>query len=285
MVPMKEYTGNFAALTQPLVSKVPAEDPEDSVEFVQTEKMANLGLLLAGLAHEINNPASFAHNGALNLRRRIEQFHAFLLELAGEGEASEFNSLLIEKLTPMLSSVETVLDGVERIQEIVQNVQMFTRQDQPALCHDSIAAGLQKTLSLVQPTYPAISFVCEVMDNPKLEGWHFQLNQVFMNLAVNACQSISKRIEMEGGEFSPQLRVVVQVEDAFLQIRFFDNGCGISTEQQQRIFEPFFTTKSSRNGTGLGLAISQEIIELHKGKIKVESTPGKGSCFTVSIPF
>ncbi len=255
---------------------------------VDAEKMANLGLLLAGLAHEINNPASFVHNSALNLQHRMEHFQEFLLSLSEEGD-SEFHALLQEKLSPMIASIDTLIHGVERILDIVSNVQMFQRQQSSVVSPtlDTIGEGLRKTIALVQPTYKnEVNFVCTILDDPPISAWHLQLNQVFLNLAVNACQAIhQKKMALElGDDFQGLLEVSTTIVGKQLHVVFKDNGLGVETTMMERIFEPYFSTKSPGEGTGLGLTISYEIVERHKGSMEVESTRGKGTCFTVKLP-
>lgn len=274
-------TGSFTTLPK---SEDKQEVVSDTDAIADAEKMANLGLLLAGLAHEINNPASFVHNSALNLRHRMESFQEFLLSLSDEQD-SEFNSLLREKLSPMLSSIDTIAHGVERILNIVSNVQLFQRkqyQSSPEL--GQIGDGLRKTIALVQPTYKdKIDFDYDLKDDPHILGWHLQLHQAFLNLAVNACQAMQNKAKEEEG-YQGSLHVKSQVVGTQLQVIFTDNGPGISPELQAEIFEPFFSTKAPGEGTGLGLTISHEIIERHGGLLELESEVGKGTTFTVSLP-
>lgn len=274
-------TGSFTTLPK---SEDKQEVVSDADAIADAEKMANLGLLLAGLAHEINNPASFVHNSALNLRHRMESFQEFLLSLSDEQD-SEFNSLLREKLSPMLSSIDTIAHGVERILNIVSNVQLFQRkqyQSSPEL--GQIGDGLRKTIALVQPTYKdKIDFDYDLKDDPHILGWHLQLHQAFLNLAVNACQAMQNKAKEEEG-YQGSLHVKSQVVGTQLQVIFTDNGPGISPELQAEIFEPFFSTKAPGEGTGLGLTISHEIIERHGGLLELESEVGKGTTFTVSLP-
>ena len=161
---------------------------------------------------------------------------------------------------------------------------MFSRLDETERDTASVTEGLRTTLALVEANFKTqVEFVTEFRADPLLECSLAQLNQVFMNLAINACQAMisSPRDEQQAPN---KLEVSTFVSNDQLMIQFRDNGPGMPEEIKKQIFDPFFTTKQVGEGTGLGLSISFGIIERHKGKILIDSVPGVGSTFTVSLP-
>lgn len=258
---------------------------ETQAQLVQREKMASLGTLTAGIAHEINNPANFAHVGAHALRQDLEKFRAFLLELAGDDAGAAILASLNKRIDGLATQIATIVEGTTRIRNLVLDLRTFSRLDQAAKKEVLIADSLISTVNLVRTKYLEVAEIrCDLAANPMLECFPAELNQVFMNLIVNACQAIQSKPRAEGDKTPGLLSIRSRIEDKLLLIEFEDNGCGIPKDTVSRIFEPFFTTKTVGEGMGMGLSISFGIIEKHQGNLKVTSVEGEGTCFTLMLP-
>ncbi|MFC4159000.1 sensor histidine kinase [Chitinimonas lacunae] len=254
-------------------------------QLVQTEKMASLGTLTAGIAHEINNPANFAHVGAQSLAVELESFREFLLALAGEEAPEALVASLNRRVDALIGQTDTVIEGTTRIRDLVRDLRTFARLDEAERKAVRIGDCLQPTLNLVRGQLaPYVQIDAELAANPTLECWPAQLSQVFLNLISNAYQAIVSRRRADPA--SPQGKLVIRSRQngEWLEMSFQDNGCGMAPEVLPRIFEPFYTTKPVGEGTGLGLSISFGIVERHRGLIEVSSVEGEGSCFTVKLP-
>ncbi len=255
-------------------------------QLVQTEKMASLGQLVAGIAHEIKNPLNFIYGNTgfladytARLKSLIEA-HESLPSLSADDRAR------IEQLKEKLrysfitEDLHTLIDnfteGARRINNIVSDLRSFSRMDSDQSSEIDLHAALEMTLNLLANQYKnRIEIHREFGGIPKIQGYAGKLNQVLMNLLLNAFQAIQERGDVWIRTRSLNGAVEVEIED---------NGTGIPKEHIKRIFEPFFTTKPVGQGTGLGLSISYGIIEQHGGKIHVSSTPNKGSVFTIRLP-
>ncbi|MCH7476652.1 MAG: response regulator [SAR324 cluster bacterium] len=253
-------------------------------QLLQSEKMASLGVLVAGIAHEINNPTNFVHGGARNLGNLTRSLQEFIYKLAGDELTGEIKRKLDEKFRPLQENLAAIQDGTQRIRDIVQGLRTFSRTDEEDPEFVSVVEGLAATLNLVRSKYKdQLEFIRDFKADPVLRCWPAQLNQVFMNLAINGCQAIIAGSQSE--ETAPgRLFVSTFVEGENFGIGFRDNGAGMSAEVKKRVFDPFFTTKPVGEGTGLGLSISYGIVEKHGGRIEVESSPGVGSTFTILLP-
>jgi signal transduction histidine kinase len=245
---------------------------ETQLQLIQSEKMAALGQLVAGVAHELNTPMGAIHSNNQSAKKALERLIADLDGRDGAGGLSEQAATLARLL-----DMNVVNDAASRrIIEIVTNLRRFARLDEAEWKAADLRAGIDETLALVEhQTRGRIEVIRTYAEIPLVQCYPGQLNQVFMNLIVNAIQAIEGegRIEVEcsrGGE-----SVVVRVRD---------NGHGIPTESLPRIFDPGFTTKGVGVGTGLGLSIAYRIVSNHGGALKVRSEVGKGSEFTVEIP-
>jgi two-component system NtrC family sensor kinase len=255
-------------------------------QIIHSEKMASLGQLAAGVAHELNNPAGFIYGNMTLLKDQIAGLHE-LLDAYDQVELPPNAASLIEPLKIRLdydnlvgdlhSIVADCLEGAERIRDVVQNLRLFSRLDEAELKQVDLHEGIDSTIRLLSQYYSSGRVVIrrEFGKLPLVSCYAAQLNQVWMNVLANAAQAVSGNGEV---------RITTKLEDTWAVIAIQDSGCGISQELQARIFDPFFTTKPVGEGTGLGLSISYGIIERHGGTIAVRSAPGLGTTFTIRIP-
>ena len=256
-------------------------------QIVHSEKMASLGQLAAGIAHELNNPVGFIYGNMDLLSQYIEDLirllyyydQAILPETTAHGATSIKKEIGYQTLHEDLSSIITdTRDGAERIRNIVQNLRTFSRLDEAEFKKTDIHEGIDSTIRLLSRYFKAdnIKLVREYGELQPIDAFSSQLNQVWMNLLVNAAQAVSAN----GGE----VRVKTETTEASVIVSISDTGNGISDEHLARIFDPFFTTKPVGEGTGLGLSISFGIIERHNGTIEVKSQLNQGSTFIVTLP-
>ncbi len=262
-------------------------------QLVQAEKMSSLGQMVAGIAHEINNPVSFIFGNltyteeyTTNLMKLLQMYRDEYPEppqpILEEIDALELDFLL-DDLPKMLSSMQV---GATRIRDIVRSLRNFSRLDESEMKNVNIHEGIDSTLMILehrlkaQPDRQAIQVVKEYGELPLVECYAGQLNQVFMNIIANAIDALQEPLQ------NPAIiRIRTEVEGNIAAIRIADNGTGIIDKVKQRIFDPFYTTKPIGSGTGMGLAISHSIIvEKHKGEIKCFSQVGKGTEFAIEIP-
>ena len=256
--------------------------------LVEAEKMASLGQLTAGIAHEINNPINFVSANVSPLKKDLDDLTALLQKYETLHEQEDLKPHLeeIEKLREELepeflyqeinSLLNGIGDGAHRTKEIVQGLRNFSRLDEDSRKSVDVREGLKSTLVILRNEMKdRIELKTDLGEIPLIECYPGKLNQVFMNLIGNAIQAIEGKGEIH-------IRTWSEKENIFISIR--DSGKGMSSEVQQRIFEPFYTTKDVGKGTGLGLSISFGIIENHGGEIKVESEEGKGSEFVIRLP-
>ncbi|MBD1884025.1 GAF domain-containing protein [Microcoleus vaginatus] len=262
-------------------------------QLVQAEKMSSLGQMVAGIAHEINNPVSFIFGNltyteeyAGSLMKLVQMYRNEYpepsLALQEEIEVLELDFVL-DDLPKMLSSMQM---GATRIRDIVRSLRNFSRLDESDMKKVNIHEGIDSTLMIlehrlkVQPDRPAIQLVKEYGQLPLVECYAGLLNQVFMNIIANAIDALQERLDNPG-----IIHIRTEVEGTLAVIRISDNGAGMTEQVKQRIFDPFYTTKRIGSGTGMGLAISHSIIvEKHKGEIKCFSVVGKGTEFIIEIP-
>ena len=255
-------------------------------EIVHSEKMAGLGRLAAGIAHELNNPAGFIY-GNMNLISNYLGRLELLLSMyerasLSAAEATEVNlkkkEIGYDALLPDLHSmIADCAEGAERIRDVVQNLRTFSRLDEAEFKKVDLHAGIEATIRLLSRYYGTgrIRLVKEYGPIPPVNCYAGQLNQVWTNLLVNAAQAI---------EGDGEVTISTMVKGDSVSVAIADTGCGIGPDELPKIFDPFFTTKPVGEGTGLGLSITYGIIERHGGTIDVESVLGNGTKFRVSIP-
>lgn len=264
-------------------------------QLVSSEKMASLGQLTAGIAHEINNPVNFTYAGALSLKtdfneliQLLEQYRLVTLEnvttalpLAKDMEKKVAYPEIRYEIDELLVSVKR---GAERTAEIVKSLRTFARLDEDTLKKADIEENLDATLVMLNSQYKErIEIVKKYGKVPQIECFPGQLNQVFMNILLNAIQAIEGSGKIYISTSYPAAHANGKYKEA-VEISIRDTGTGMSEEVKQNIFEPFFTTKDVGMGSGLGLSVSFGIIEKHKGEIKVFSELGKGSEFAIILP-
>ncbi len=262
------------------------EMKEVESQLVHQEKMASLGRLVAGIAHELNNPINFVHGNLPYLKNYCRDMKNLI---AAGDDLPEPQKTAMQKLkaelkydflvTDLDNIVADMEEGVDRIRQIIKNLRSFGRLDEAELKEASINEGIESTLKILGQYYgrDKIPVSLELQEMPAVLCYPGQLNQVWMNLLSNAAQATEKVEE-------PQVQIQSQLRDGNILISITDNGSGIKGENRSKIFDPFFTTKPVGQGTGLGLSICHSIIQRHHGNIWFEAVPGGGTVFKVSIP-
>jgi two-component system NtrC family sensor kinase len=258
-------------------------------QLLQSEKMASVGQLAAGVAHEINNPIGFVGSNLSSLKTYLHDLFR-LLEAYEHLEASvpvtnpHLSKLATLKQSLQLSFVreDTVtllaecVEGIERIARIVQDLKNFSHVDRADWQRVNVHDAIESSLNVVQHELrQRAGIVKQFGDLPQIECLPFQLNQVFLNLLINAYQAIDKR---------GTIAIRTERDGARIRVHITDSGKGIPKDELARIFEPFYTTKPIGTGPGLGLSSAYSIVRHHGGSIDVTSTVGKGSTFTVNLP-
>jgi PAS domain S-box-containing protein len=263
-------------------------------QILQQEKMASIGQLAAGVAHEINNPTGFILSNLTSLRKYCERLTEFvriqskaLDEIASDGQASldvllasvheQRKALKVNQIVADVGDLITEsIEGGQRVKQIVQNLKNFSRVDDLANKPSDINKGLDDTITIAWNEIKYKATVAKEYGDVPLTVCNLgQLNQVFLNLIVNAAQAI---------EGKGEIRVRTWREEDNILVAISDTGCGIPEDIVGRVFEPFFTTKEVGKGTGLGLSIAYDIIRKHNGRIDVQSKAGAGTTFTITLP-
>jgi signal transduction histidine kinase len=281
----KKYKDDLERRNAELAGRT-AELQRLQAQIVHSEKMASLGQLAAGVAHELNNPAGFIYGNmdilkdyASGLSRLLTAYEevpldkpfadrlaAIKAEIGYDGMMAELDSMIID-----------CLDGAERIRDVVQNLRLFSRLDEAEVKKIDLHEGIDSTVRLLSQYYCSgrVHLIREYGALPPVSCYAGQLNQVWTNLLINAAQAVGT---------AGEVKVSTSCEGDMVVVVVSDSGCGIPAEQMSKIFDPFFTTKPVGEGTGLGLSITYGIIERHRGTITAVSQPGVGTSLTVKIP-
>ncbi|MEI7980940.1 MAG: two-component regulator propeller domain-containing protein [Bacteroidota bacterium] len=272
-------------------------------QLIQSEKMASLGMLTAGIAHEINNPVNFINSGAISLEKDYEDMHKIIKslgQLPPETQKLADQLGLDELLKIIPQTIEDIKTGVQRTSAIVRGLRNFTRMDASELREADLHEGIDSTLLLLSHKLKDRIRIVKAYDKQigSIKCYPGPLNQVFMNLLNNAIDALEQKVK-EGLSgtgatgtqtlvYTPQIVITTKMSEENgrkqVKIEISDNGTGIPGEIRDKLFDPFFTTKEVGKGTGLGLAICHGIIEKHGGRITIDSSVNEGSTFTITIP-
>ncbi len=252
---------------------------EMKAQLVHSEKMAALGLLVAGVAHEVNNPLHFSKVNLKNLRRAVTPLLDGL-----KREEIRFDEETGEQIAEIPDDLRIIEEGMERIEKIVHDLKRYVRKEEEQFVPADLHAGLDSTLSLINGTLKGkVRIIKEYGEIGRVDLIPGQINQLFMNLLQNAIQAIPK-----GVEGTIRIKSWAEKSEAdekkWVKVSIRDNGSGIPPDHLGRIFDPFFTTKEVGEGTGLGLWVCNQIVTRHGGRIEVSSAPGKGTEMIVVFP-
>jgi two-component system NtrC family sensor kinase len=243
-------------------------------QLIQTDKLAAIGTLAAGVAHEINNPMGFINSNLNTMEKYLKRIRTYIDGIEGQNE--DDRQRINEIATDFGDAIGESLEGANRVKKIVADLKSFSRVDRAQEEYANINEGLESTLNIV---WNELKYKCKVEKDfgelPEIYCIPNQINQVFMNLLMNAGQAIK-----ESGVIS--IKTWADEKNIYVSIK--DTGFGISDENLKKVFEPFFTTKEVGKGTGLGLSLVYDIIRKHGGNIDVNSEVGVGTEFTVSLP-
>lgn len=248
---------------------------ETQAQLVQSSKMASLGMLAAGIAHEINNPIGTIHSNADVARRAVDTIRGMLQD-PEFSKKPDYRSRLDRAFQIFDEVNRATLEATERVTRVVRSLKSFARLDQAEIELMDLHEGLESTLTLIDHLVKdRIKVIKNYGKLPRVKCYASQINQVFANVLANAAQAV---------EETGSITITTYQEEPYVLIRIADTGVGISAEHLDHIFDPGFTTKGVRVGIGLGLSIAYRIIENHHGSIQVQSEPGKGTVFTIRLP-
>jgi signal transduction histidine kinase len=285
LINAKQYKADLEARNEELI-RGKQQLQRLQAQIVQNEKMASIGQLAAGIAHELNNPVGFLYGNldllgsCVNDLARVVRFYEHVElppDVAQAADSFKEQIGYARTVADLDSIIADCREGAERVRDIVQNLRTFSRLDEAELKRTDIHEGIESTIRILSRYFSVgtIELVRDFGEIPAIEAYSAKLNQVWMNLLVNAAQAV--------GSNPGRVTISTRATDDKVYVAISDTGCGIDPAVAGRIFDPFFTTKSVGEGTGLGLSISFGIIEDHGGTIKVESKTGVGTTFTVEL--
>ncbi|MEA5592837.1 GAF domain-containing protein [Rivularia sp. UHCC 0363] len=274
---------------------------QTQAQLIQGEKMAGLGQLMAGVAHEINNPVSFIFGNLTyvtqytqDLLQIVNLYHKHLDNLPADIQTQIEELDLDFIVSDLPKTLQSMKIGADRIREIVLSLRNFSRKDEADLKAVQIHEGIDSTLLILghrlkaNGEYPGIEIIKKYDELPLVECYPAQLNQVFMNILSNSIDALEQKFDLLSKKYS-KVALNIEISTAVIEskviIKITDNGCGIPKEVINKIYDPFFTTKDVGKGTGLGLLICYQIIvEKHQGQIKCSSEVGQGTEFVIEVP-
>ena len=256
---------------------------ETQNKLVMSEKMASLGTLTAGVAHEINNPNNFIAAGTQVLGNTCTQFREFLFNLAGEEASAEVVASLNGWFDRIEKHLSDVSEGSHRIDAIIKDLRLVTRLNEAESKQVDLSESLRAATRLSRPRFPQVSICLELDGRLELFCRPAEISQVFLNLITNGCQAIERRSKADE-KAEAELTISCRLVENEAQIQFEDNGCGMSEQVRERIFDAFYTTLPTGQGAGLGLYSAWRIVESHGGRLDVHSVEGEGSVFNMFLP-
>ncbi|MGM3308252.1 ATP-binding protein [Anabaena sp. WFMT] len=296
-VTTKDEIGTLANALNLLIQQVQhlleIQKSEAQTKLIQSEKMSSLGRMLAGVAHEINNPVNFISGNLVYAQRYIEDLLVLLKTykdtipnppIQVQAVAEEIDFEFLETDLPKVFNSMTL--GTERTREIVRSLKNFSRLDEDAINLVDLHPCIDSTLLILNNRLKhSISVIRSYGEIPQIPGYMGLLYQVFMNLLSNAIDALEEKSH-SNPQFSPEITIITEcLHNDWVMVRIADNGRGITPENKQKIFETFFTTKPRGIGTGLGLAITYQIVvEKHRGKISCNSEVDQGTEFVIALP-
>lgn len=263
-------------------------------QLIESEKMASLGQLTAGIAHEINNPINFVTSNVSPLRRDIDMiFNAmsFIENVALSDASVDSKKAQLEEYkedlefdylqTEIKHLLNGIYNGASRTAEIVKGLRIFSRLDEDDLKKADLNEGIESSMIILNNQLGKVKVARNYGKLPLIECYPGKLNQVFLNILSNGIYAVHKQFgEKNGGEIS----ITTTSDKTNVQVMIKDNGIGIDQQTQKKIFDPFFTTKDVGEGTGLGMSIAYNTIKKHNGSIRVNSAPGQGAEFILTLP-
>jgi len=256
---------------------------ETQTKLIHSDKMASLGILMAGVAHEINNPVNFINSSVIGLKNNLGLLEDYskskkhLTENKPNGKEKEHEVNLTNLVEMLNRSVDIIEVGIGRTTKIVKSLKSFARSDQNEIKRIDLIVNLENTLIILNNYYKErIEIIKEYGQIPKIQCYSGRINQVLMNILINAMQAIKNK---------GKIWISTGLKDkGRIYIKIKDSGVGIDSKNINKVFDAFYTTKEDDKGTGLGLSISYNIIKEHKGEILIDSEPSKGSCFEIILP-
>ncbi|NUO01961.1 MAG: tetratricopeptide repeat protein [Saprospiraceae bacterium] len=262
---------------------------QTNLQLIHSEKMASIGVMTAGIAHELNNPVSSIHASVEALRMDHKDLMPVFEKLAVLQKSADTNPAIVEELKTLVSRIDmgylseelqtlmnTIINGSQRTSDIIQGLKIFSRDTGDDFLPYRVEEGIETALTLLHHKLKnKIQVEKSYQFNGVIQCQISKINQVFLNILDNAIQALGE----EGTIF-----IETKAQNGWCIITVRDTGTGIDNATRQKIFEPFFTTKEVGKGTGLGLAISYAIIQQHRGEIRVDSTPGEGTAFIITLP-
>jgi two-component system sensor histidine kinase HupT/HoxJ len=252
-------------------------------QLVHSEKMASLGQLVAGVAHELNNPISFVLGNVHALQKYAQRIQRYLDAVHGDGDPARLEALrrelridhVVRDLRPL---IEGTIEGAERTRAIVDGLKRFSAVDREENAPFDLVEVMERSVHwVVKATGSRVEVVWDIPEHLPVLGSAGQMHQVLVNLAQNAVDAVARTPR-------PRLEISARAANGLAEVRLHDNGPGIPPAQLSQVFNPFFTTKPVGKGTGLGLSISYGIVERHGGRLSAANHPGGGAVFTLSLP-